>query len=66
MLLGKLLGLVTLLSTPSILKILIFTKMSSEPMTSYKRYMATVFHTCVWYKNDFKPGSKWVNSIVAK
>ncbi|KAF2897269.1 hypothetical protein ILUMI_08909 [Ignelater luminosus] len=65
MLLGKLLGLVTLLSTPSILKILIFTKMSSEPMTAYKRYMATVFHTCVWYENDFKPGSKLWRSIAA-
>lgn len=55
---GKLLGLLTVISTPSIYKILSFTGMSNEPMTAYKRYMSTIFHMCVWYDNDFKPGSK--------
>ncbi|XP_065167097.1 uncharacterized protein [Atheta coriaria] len=54
---GKLTGLVTILSIPSILKILVFTNMSATTYTSYRRYMATIFHMNVWYTDDFKPGS---------
>ncbi|KAF5308190.1 hypothetical protein FQR65_LT06370 [Abscondita terminalis] len=63
MFIGKLLGLLTVISTPTILKVLVFTNMSSDPLTAYKRYLATIFHMCVWYDNDFKPGSKLWQSI---
>lgn len=62
---GKLLGLLAVISTPTITNILVFTNMSSKPLTAYKRYLATVFHMCVWYDNDFKPGSKLWRSINA-
>lgn len=55
---GKLCGLISVLSIPSILKILVHTKQSSEPVTAYKRYIQTVFHVLVWYGTDLKPGSK--------
>nr|CAI5829346.1 unnamed protein product [Callosobruchus analis] len=51
--LSKLLGLIALLSLPLTLKILILTNMSSTPMTAYRRYMATIFHMCIWYDEDF-------------
>ncbi|KAJ8944699.1 hypothetical protein NQ314_009406 [Rhamnusium bicolor] len=54
---SKCLGLLTVLAIPTILKILMHTKMSSTNMTAYKRYMATIFHMMVWYQSDFKPGS---------
>ncbi|XP_031327731.1 uncharacterized protein LOC116174460 isoform X2 [Photinus pyralis] len=63
MFVAKLFGLLTVISTPTILKILTFTNMSSTPLTAYKRYLATVYHMCVWYDNDFKPGSKLWDSI---
>lgn len=61
MFVGKLCGLLAVLAVPSILKILIYSKQSSEPVTAYRRYMQTVFHVISWYKNDLKPGSKLVN-----
>ncbi|KAF5303644.1 hypothetical protein FQA39_LY09891 [Lamprigera yunnana] len=54
---GKLLGLLTVLSTPTLSQILVFTNMSNNSFTAYKRYLATVFHMCVWYEGNFKPGS---------
>lgn len=58
MLAGKLAGLVAVLSIPSILKILILTKGSRTPMTAYRRYLATIFHTMSWYENDLTPGTR--------
>ncbi|KAG5862169.1 hypothetical protein JTB14_000530 [Gonioctena quinquepunctata] len=58
MIAAKFFGLISVLAIPTILKILIFTKMSSSVLTAYKRYVATVYHMAVWYDNDFKPGSK--------
>ncbi|KAK5647737.1 hypothetical protein RI129_002629 [Pyrocoelia pectoralis] len=63
MFVAKFFGLLTVIATPTILKILVFTNMSSGPLTAYKRYLATVYHMCVWYENDFKPGSKLWDSI---
>ncbi|KAJ8924189.1 hypothetical protein NQ315_006980 [Exocentrus adspersus] len=60
---SKCLGLVSVLSIPSILKILIFTKMSGSEMTSYRRYLSTIFHMMIWYDSDFEPGSKLWRSI---
>lgn len=55
---GKLCGLLAVLAVPSILKILICTKESSKPVTAYKRYLQTIFHTISWYEHELKPGSR--------
>ncbi|KAJ8924224.1 hypothetical protein NQ315_007015 [Exocentrus adspersus] len=60
--LGKFLGLVLLLTLPSV-DILFMTNMSSTDVSAYKRYMATVFHMCLWYDEEFVPGSRSWNSI---
>lgn len=54
---GMLAGLIAVLAIPSILKILIHTKQSSIPLTAYKRYVETIFHTVSWYEHDLKPGT---------
>ncbi|KAL1512480.1 hypothetical protein ABEB36_002065 [Hypothenemus hampei] len=60
---AKIFGLVSVLSIPSILRILTFTKMSEDRYSSYKRYVATVLHMNIWYESNFKPGSKLWASI---
>ncbi|XP_018563856.1 uncharacterized protein LOC108905470 [Anoplophora glabripennis] len=61
--LSKCLGLVAVLAVPSILKVLMFTRMSGTELTAYKRYVSTILHMMVWYDSDFKPGSKLWKSI---
>ncbi|KAG5872672.1 hypothetical protein JTB14_012948 [Gonioctena quinquepunctata] len=61
--LSKLLGLMALLSLPSV-KVLVLTNKSSTPMTAYRRYMATIFHMCTWYDSDLKPGSRLWASLI--
>ncbi|KAJ8944693.1 hypothetical protein NQ314_009400 [Rhamnusium bicolor] len=56
---SKLLGLIALLTLSASLKILIMTNKSSTEMSAYKRYVSTIFHMCVWYDEDFKPGSRF-------
>lgn len=63
MFVGKLCGLLAIISIPSILKILVGTKQSSTPSTAYRRYMATIFHTDTWYNNPLEPGSKSWRSL---
>lgn len=58
MFIAKFSGLITILAIPTIRNVLMYTKMSGEPLTAYRRYLATVFHMYVWYKSDFKPGSE--------
>lgn len=55
---GKLIGLLAVLAIPSILKILDYTKESGTSMKAYRRYLATIYHTVTWYKEELKPGSK--------
>lgn len=55
---GKLIGLLAVLAIPSILKVLDGTKESGTSMKAYRRYLATIFHTVSWYKEELKPGSK--------
>ncbi|XP_023312752.1 uncharacterized protein LOC111692857, partial [Anoplophora glabripennis] len=55
--LSKFLGLIALLTLPSSVNILVMTNMSSTEMSAYKRYMATIFHMCLWYDEKFRPGS---------
>ncbi|XP_018563853.1 uncharacterized protein LOC108905467 isoform X2 [Anoplophora glabripennis] len=61
--LSKFLGLIALLTLPSSVNILVMTNMSSTEMSAYKRYMATIFHMCLWYDEKFRPGSRSWDSI---
>ncbi len=55
---GKLIGLISVLAIPSILNILDYTKESGTSMKAYRRYLATIYHTVTWYKDELTPGSK--------
>jgi len=59
------LGLLSILAIPSVLDVLIHTKKSSSSLTSYKRYIATIFHTLTWFRHDLKPGTKAWRSLEA-
>lgn len=62
---AKLIGLLSVLAVPSILKVLMHTRESSSPMTAYRRYMATIFHTMSWYDEELIEGSRQVKCISA-
>ncbi|XP_050435615.1 uncharacterized protein LOC126842617, partial [Adelges cooleyi] len=47
-------GLVSVLSIPTILEVLVHTNKSSEPYTAYRRYSDTIRHVLGWYKYDLK------------
>jgi hypothetical protein len=49
---SKLCGLLTLLSMSSILRVLIMTRQSSEPVTAFRRYVVTLTHMLEWYDGD--------------
>ena len=65
MMFGMYVGLLAILAIPSILNVLVHTKKSSSPLTAYKRYMRTIFHTLVWFRYDLKTGTKAWKSIEA-
>lgn len=52
MMIAKLAGLISLLAIPSILDVLIFTKQSGNTCLAFRRYLATILHTLVWYQHD--------------
>lgn len=52
------LGLIAIASSPTLLKVLMFTKQSSTTMLSYRRYKANVLHLQAWYKFPLKPGTR--------
>lgn len=58
MFVGKLCGLLAIITVPSILRVLVHTNQSSEPRTAYRRYVATIMHTLEWYFEDFVPTSR--------
>lgn len=62
---GMMIGLISILSVPSVLRILMFTKGSGSPMTAYRRYLRTIFHTMSWYDEELKPGSRSWRSLAA-
>jgi len=62
---GKLIGLISVLAIPSILQILDYTKESGTSMKAYRRYLATIYHTVTWYKEELKPGTKSWKSLSA-
>ena len=58
---AKLFGLLCLLAVPSILRVLCFSKQSSDDCSAFNRYFSTLSHMFEWYKGDLlEPGSKWV------
>lgn len=51
-------GLFAAAASPTLLRILMFTKQSSTPALAYRRYKANALHTQAWYRHPIKPGSK--------
>nr|CAD7267492.1 unnamed protein product [Timema shepardi] len=49
---SKLSGLLTILVIPSILRVLVLTKQSGEPLTAFKRYLSTLSHMLDWYEGE--------------
>ena len=58
------LGLLTVLAIPSVLNILIHTKKSSSAHTAYERYMRTIYHVLLWFREDIKEDSRAWKSIL--
>lgn len=56
-------GLLSIIATPSILKILIHTKRSSSTVRAYRRYIKTVFNVLYWFREDFTKDSETWKSI---
>lgn len=54
MFVAKLIGLILVLTVPTILDVLILTNKSSEPYTAFRRYIDTIKHMVRWYKYDVK------------
>ncbi|XP_015178275.1 PREDICTED: uncharacterized protein LOC107067353 [Polistes dominula] len=63
MMISKFSGLITLITIPSILNILDFTKHQSTPCMAYKRYISTILHMCVWYKKDPLKQKEFLESL---
>ena len=59
------LGLLTILAIPTIIRVLIHTQKSSSDVTAYKRYMQTIYHTLVWFRNDLREGTRAWESLSA-
>ncbi|VVC34540.1 Hypothetical protein CINCED_3A008711 [Cinara cedri] len=51
---ANLIGLILVLTIPTILDVLILTNKSSEPYTAFRRYLDTIRHMLRWYKYDLK------------
>ncbi|KAL3287373.1 hypothetical protein HHI36_001847 [Cryptolaemus montrouzieri] len=60
---SKLLGLIVILASPSVLTILQMTGMSGCIMSSYRRYLATLLHMNIWYESELSPKSRSMESI---
>lgn len=61
MFVSNLMGLILVLTVPTILDVLILTNKSSDPYNAFRRYLDTIRHMLRWYNFDLKnPRSKWV------
>ena len=49
---SNLIGLILVLTVPTILDVLVFTNKSSDPYTAFKRYLDTIRHMLRWYRYD--------------
>jgi len=54
MFVSKLIGLILVLSVPTILDVLILTNKSSDAYHAFRRYIETIRHMVRWYKYDVK------------
>ncbi|XP_059048670.1 uncharacterized protein LOC131843902 [Achroia grisella] len=54
---SMMIGLIAVISVPSILKILVSTRRSNSVFTAYRRYLSTLLHVTSWFENELKPGS---------
>ncbi|XP_050528325.1 uncharacterized protein LOC126898392 isoform X2 [Daktulosphaira vitifoliae] len=54
MFVGKLMGLILVLTVPSILEVLVLTNKSSDSYNAFKRYKDTIRHMIRWYGYDVK------------
>lgn len=45
-------------ASPSLLKVVMFTKQSSTPPLAYRRFLANSLHAQAWYQNEIKPGTE--------
>ncbi|KAM3963989.1 uncharacterized protein ACR2FA_002028 [Aphomia sociella] len=54
---SMLIGLLAVISVPSILKILVSTRRSNSTFTAYRRYLSTQLHVSSWFEHELKPGS---------
>lgn len=52
MLIAKLAGLISLLTIPSVLDVIKFTKQTSTPCLAFRRYISTLLHMFVWYEKE--------------
>lgn len=58
-----LVGLLGLLSVPSIFNVLVATDRSSTALKAYRRYMATIFHSLNWLRYELRPETECWRSI---
>lgn len=65
MITGKLVGLVSVLSIPTIIRVLMTANGSTSPVKAYRRYMQTIFHMFSWYTEDLRPGTRSWASLEA-
>ncbi|XP_022165470.1 uncharacterized protein LOC111030339 isoform X1 [Myzus persicae] len=49
---SNLIGLILVLTVPTILDVLVFTNKSSDPYTAFRRYLDTIRHMLRWYRYD--------------
>jgi hypothetical protein len=57
---AKLCGLLTVLTIPSILRVLMLSRQSSEPVKAFRRYVVTLTHMLEWYDGDLlEPTSRY-------
>ncbi|XP_025415895.1 uncharacterized protein LOC112687342 isoform X2 [Sipha flava] len=54
MFVSKLMGLILVLTVPTILDVLILTNKSSDPYNAFRRYLDTIRHMIRWYNFDLK------------
>ncbi|KAL1396291.1 hypothetical protein pipiens_010626 [Culex pipiens pipiens] len=62
--LSVLYGLIAVMAVPSVLNVLMFTKKSSTPFTAYRRYLLTILHFTIWYRDPLAPGTRFWRSLL--
>ncbi|KAK2580307.1 hypothetical protein KPH14_012546 [Odynerus spinipes] len=63
MMVAKLSGLMTLLSVPTILDVIMFTQQSNTTCAAFRRYVQTILHMFVWYKKEPEKQKEFFDSL---